>query len=190
MTKTPDTKAFQDDFTKDFMDSPKEVKNGYYLFKSKTDGYTMLFPVNAKISSMPYERHKDYYEAIYYGEALKHKNIAYYVKVTYENKEITKDIDVNLDLLSGSLHYKGDYKKFSSENQTYYYATDKDEVGKGEERQTYYDFFCYVKSNNTDKSVRFLYSVACADNTNKCEINRDDEEKKAKMLMKSIDFKS
>ncbi|MDL4840514.1 hypothetical protein QQS35_08660, partial [Aquibacillus sp. LR5S19] len=47
----PETKAFQDEFTREFMDSTEEVKDGYYLFRSKTDGYTMLFPENAEMDS-------------------------------------------------------------------------------------------------------------------------------------------
>jgi len=46
--KLPDTIAFQDEFTREFIKSPEEVEDGYYLFESKTGGYTMLFPVNAK----------------------------------------------------------------------------------------------------------------------------------------------
>jgi hypothetical protein len=45
--KWPNTAAFQDEYTREFMASTKEVKDGYYLFKSKTGGYTMWFPKDA-----------------------------------------------------------------------------------------------------------------------------------------------
>ncbi|KPB04291.1 hypothetical protein AAV98_12875, partial [Bacillus sp. CHD6a] len=52
----PDTVAFQDEFTKDFLQSSEEVVEGHYLFKSRTDGYTVLFPVNASMDKAVYER--------------------------------------------------------------------------------------------------------------------------------------
>ena len=190
MTKTPDTAAFKDDFTKDFMDSPKEVKDGYYLFKSKTGGYTMLYPVNATLDNSYYERHKDYYEAIYYGDSYSKSNIAYSVKATYEDKQITEDIDVNLDLLKDSLDYSGGFQKLNSKDQAYYYAKKIDKVGKKGDVQKFYEFFSYIKSHKSHQAIRFLYTITCADNTKKCVINEKKEEEKAKMLMKSVEFKS
>lgn len=54
----PDTIAMQDDFTREFMASAEEIEEGYYLFESKTAGYTMLYPVNSKQSKMSYEKKK------------------------------------------------------------------------------------------------------------------------------------
>src|SRR5690625_7923114 len=48
----PDTIAMQDEFTREFMSSAEEEEEGYYLFESKTGGYTMLYPVNSKQSKM------------------------------------------------------------------------------------------------------------------------------------------
>ena len=48
--KIPDTIAYKDDFTRKYLNSNKEVIKGFYLFKSMTEGYTMYFPVNAKVS--------------------------------------------------------------------------------------------------------------------------------------------
>ncbi|UHA58891.1 hypothetical protein KDJ21_018965 [Metabacillus litoralis] len=55
----PNTAAFQDEFTRSLLDSPEEVKEGYYLFKSKTGGYSMLWPKNAVTDGPPfYQRTK------------------------------------------------------------------------------------------------------------------------------------
>ncbi|HEY4553966.1 MAG TPA: hypothetical protein VIG80_12275, partial [Bacillaceae bacterium] len=109
--KTPDTRAFNDEFTKEFMDSPKDIENGYYLFRSKTNGYTMLFPVEGKVSDFGYERNKDFYEKLYIGEATKEKNISYNISLTYEEREVTNDIDSNIYLLSTIGKYDGEFKK-------------------------------------------------------------------------------
>ncbi|OHR73236.1 hypothetical protein HMPREF3291_20040 [Bacillus sp. HMSC76G11] len=57
----PETEAIIDEFTREFMASSKEVEEGYYTFQSKTKGYTMLFPENAKISSGDYEQIENSY---------------------------------------------------------------------------------------------------------------------------------
>lgn len=43
----PDTVAFQNEFTKSFLESSEEVNKGHYLFKSETEGFTVHFPINA-----------------------------------------------------------------------------------------------------------------------------------------------
>lgn len=48
-SKLPKVDAFQDDYTKQFMYSTKEVEQGYYLFESLTKEYTMNFPENGLV---------------------------------------------------------------------------------------------------------------------------------------------
>lgn len=43
-SKLPKVRAFQDESTRKFMYSTKEVVKGYYLFESLTEAYTMHFP--------------------------------------------------------------------------------------------------------------------------------------------------
>ncbi|MGP4039672.1 hypothetical protein ACTWP4_07195 [Gracilibacillus sp. D59] len=50
----PDVSAFQDEFTRGFMDSVKPTKEGYYSFISKTKAYQMDFPENMTISEKSY----------------------------------------------------------------------------------------------------------------------------------------
>lgn len=43
-SKLPNAEAFQDEYTRQFMYSTEEVKEGYYLFESLTEKYMMDFP--------------------------------------------------------------------------------------------------------------------------------------------------
>src|SRR5690625_1781530 len=43
-SKLPKVRAFQDENTRNFMYSTKEVEKGYYLFEPLTEIYTMHFP--------------------------------------------------------------------------------------------------------------------------------------------------
>ena len=116
--------AFKDDFTREFMDSTEEVQEGYYRFKSKTEGYTMLFPVNARVDAVSYGISHDVYEAYIFGQQVEEENLLYDYQITYENKPATNNIEVNLDLLSTHVDIEGKYEKFEHEGKTFYYAKD------------------------------------------------------------------
>lgn len=186
LRKQPETAAFRDDFTREFMDSPKEVKDGYYLFKSKTGGYTMLFPIDAKMDQSYYERHKEHFEAIYYGGESKRDNITYYVDTTYENEQSTQNIEAGLKLLSDSIKYDGGYKKIREKKKTIYFAKNIHSLKDGENKV--YRFFGYIKSNHTNKGIQYIYAIKCLNKKKKCQVDVKRHEIKAKMLMKSIEF--
>src|SRR5690625_5314088 len=67
----PDTIAMQDEFTREFMASAEEEEEGYYLFESKTGGYTMFHPINSKQSRTYYEKRHDSFETLHFGESKK-----------------------------------------------------------------------------------------------------------------------
>lgn len=180
----PETRAFQDDFTREFMDSTEEVQEGFYKFKSKTEGYTMLFPKNAKVSAVGYEINHEVFETYSFGEQVKAKNLAYYYKLIYENKPLANNIDINLKSLSRYAGYNGDYKKFEFEGKTYYYATD---VTKDKEI-TYYSYLSYIKSNKSDKALSYFVDSTCADNSGNCKLNPKELEERFLIMMKSVDF--
>src|SRR5690625_7503619 len=62
----PKGKAFEDDFTREFIASEKEVEDGYYEFKSKTGMYTMLLLRNAIMTKMVYQILSDTTETLEY----------------------------------------------------------------------------------------------------------------------------
>lgn len=180
----PETAAFKDGFTKEFMDSTEEVKDGYYRFKSKTEGYTMLFPVNAKVDPVGFERNEDVFETYSFGEQVKEKNLAYYNRITYQNSLIAKDIGFNLESLSEYAGYVGDYNTFEYKDKTYYYATDIYRIEEG----TNYKYFAYIKSNKSDMSLEYFASSTCLSESQKCNAGSKEIEERFLMLMKSVDF--
>jgi hypothetical protein len=186
--KLPDTVAFQDKFTREFMVSSKEVKEGYYLFKSKTGGFTMLFPKDAKISNMFYEKHDKYYESSRFGGVRKQENVTYAVDLVYENRLRTEDIESDLFLLSADVDYKGEYTKIEADHNTIYFARNEQHISVNDKKNIVYYFFGYVKSNHSHQGVQFIYWVKCEDATHRCHIDVYKEEERAKMLMKSIKF--
>jgi hypothetical protein len=186
--KLPNTIPFQDEFTRKFMVSPKEVKEGYYLFKSRTGGFTMWFPKDAKISNMFYEKHDKYFEALRCAGIREDENITYYIDMVYENRLRTEDIESDLFLLSADANYKGEYTKIEVDRSTIYFAKNENDISVNNKKNTDYKFFAYIKSKHSHQGVQFIYGVSCEDATRGCHIDLDKEEEWAKMLMKSIEF--
>ncbi|WP_054950775.1 hypothetical protein [Numidum massiliense] len=88
----PQVTAFQDEFTRKFMDSTKPVQEGYYLFRSGVNGYTMLFPENAKITDLAYSAPGSHFETMSFGGdyGKAEKNEVYYAKVQYRSTDFTE----------------------------------------------------------------------------------------------------
>lgn len=180
----PETRALQDEFTKEFLTSGEEVQEGYYQFKSKTDGFTMLFPKDGEVSSASYERNENLYESFSFGENKEDENLAFYYMVTYEDRPITNDVDANLSLLSSYANYEGDYEEFEENGHTFYYAEDVYEV----DGDKAYNYFTYIKSNNSDQAVRFFARSSCKDFAEECSPEQDSIKDKFLMMMKSVSF--
>ncbi|HEY4553965.1 MAG TPA: hypothetical protein VIG80_12270 [Bacillaceae bacterium] len=184
--KPPNTHAFNDHFTRGFMDSPKEVEDGYYLFRSKTNGYTMLFPVEGEMSDMSYEREKDHFELLDFGESLEGKNISYNIQVIFENSAINQSLSGNLELLSGSIDYDGEYDQFKHNGKTFYYGERVHEI-QGENNDVY-NYFSFIKSEYTDKGIQFIGSSTCTDRSKPCKAESNEVKEIIMKIMKSIEF--
>ncbi|MDL4842640.1 hypothetical protein [Aquibacillus rhizosphaerae] len=182
----PETKAFQDEFTREFMDSSEEVKDGYYLFRSKTDRYTMLFPENAEVSRMFYERNKDFFESLSFVDYSKEENynFKYDVNFTTYGEEA---LDNSLEILSEKIGYSGEFQKIEGENTLIYFAENEEIVEGNGNKWTVYGFYSYIILNGEDVGIEYIYSAHCYDEET-CNIDPEIEEDKALTLMKSIHF--
>ncbi|MCK0470563.1 hypothetical protein [Halalkalibacter sp. APA_J-10(15)] len=184
MMNAPDVPAFEDEFTREFMKSTKEVEEGFYLFESKTGGYTIWFPENAVTEPAYYYREGDQRESLSIKE-LYGDNLIYRARLRYEDSPLTNSIDTQLTLLSSYVNYEGKYEEFQYENNTYYYAKSVFEI---DNEPKAYHFFSYIKSNSFEKSVKFIYEVTCYTFEEPCTIDVDLQEEHALKLMKAIEF--
>ncbi|MDL4842639.1 hypothetical protein [Aquibacillus rhizosphaerae] len=183
----PETKAFQDEFTREFMDSTEEVKDGYYLFRSKTDGYTMLFPKDAEILDSPiYERDKDFFEFVNFVDYSREQNYNYEYDIMYSMYG-EEGVEVSLKGLSRRVGYSGEYQEIEGENTRIYYAKEQELYKSDERERTVYGFFSYIVPKGGAVGVEFIYSSHCYVEE-ACNIEPEKEEEKALMLMKSVQF--
>ncbi|KZB89909.1 hypothetical protein A2U94_18995 [Bacillus sp. VT 712] len=75
-SRYPDVPAFDDHFTREFLNKDKKVDDGFYEFKSKTGQYTMWFPEEYQLlhdNEQQYVKDGDFYERWKATSAKKHK---------------------------------------------------------------------------------------------------------------------
>ena len=182
----PDVVAFQDEFTREFMASTEEVEEGYYLFKSKTGGYTMMFPENAQMDEIFYEMPGESFEAIQFSESEETNEFEYYVRAFYNSKSRAKSAENLKDVLSSHLEYEGSYEPIEYKDKTIYFATTKYVTRSG--NRITYRFFAVIKSNDNDQAVSMVYNVVTYKNNDK--INIESIKEKVLIMMESIKFHS
>ena len=182
--KIPDTIAYKDDFTRKYLNSNKEVIKGFYPFNSMTKGYTMQFPVNAKVSQEELALNSDVFESFRFNEVDSKENLVYDYKITYENRPITSNVDLNLALLSSDVGYEGNYEQFDHEEKTYYYA----KIVKKDKKVITYRYFSYIKSSQSDKAISYVMSFVEADSSENGKPKPEKLEEKFLNMIKSIDF--
>lgn len=179
----PKTAAFQDKFTRSYMASQKEAEPGHYLLKSKTNGYTMLFPEDANIlSDFGYEIHGQSYESFYYSP--KDSGMDFNINIVYEDKPITNEIKVNLKMLSDSLKYNGKYNEIDENNKMIYFAKDV----SIKKNYNYYNYFGFVKGKKNNKAISFVLMNQCSKTNNTCKLHDEEMDKLSIKYMKSITF--
>ncbi|WP_164218664.1 hypothetical protein [Virgibacillus sp. YIM 98842] len=181
----PDVIAFQDDFTREFMSSLEEVEAGYYLFESKTGGYTMMYPKNAKMNEIYYEMPGEAFEAIQFGEAEDTNEFQYFVRSIYESGSRGEDVDSLLGMLSEDANYNGKYQNIELEDKTIHFATSEYVTKSGESISNL--FFALIMSNNSDQTVSIRYHAISNDDDKNIDLETIQNE--AMKIMESIEFK-
>lgn len=185
----PQTAAYQDEFTRQFITSQEETEEGYYTFKSITDGYTMLFPVNAIMDGSYYQKRFSEFEIFQIGEINEKENHSYFIIGDYYDRGATWRIDANLSILIGSEQSltPESFEKYTVGKNDVYYAEFRDDINENENGY-YWVFLCYVKDQESDKALSLTYNSTCLSETEKCNLNVDEERERAKKIFHSVRF--
>ncbi|MBF0707729.1 hypothetical protein IQ283_14120 [Alkalihalobacillus hwajinpoensis] len=169
----PDTRAMQDEFTRSFLKSTKEVEEGYYLFQSGIDRFEMYFPNSGLIGEKGYYGKKGS-EQFIIGIEETHYEIG--ITMEYARFPRKEDIETSLSVLEGKMDEKRDVEKVMQEGREAYYAkfTNDDLFG----------YSAYVQNTNETGGIFITYSIKCLETTTEC-----DEEDAFIKWLKSIKFK-
>lgn len=183
-SRVPQPIALSDEFTKDFIVSDQQVEKGFYRFKSITEGYTLLFPESAKVEKDSYERNLDVFESVGILDENDSTNLSFYYKVNYHNQPRAKDIDSNLRLLSTYTNYEGEYEEIVKDGITFYYA----EHVLNYKGRKLYQYFAYIKPENSTLGAGFVGDVTCYDPDKPCSADSAKNKEKILKIMHSLKF--
>lgn len=181
-----DAAALQDEFTREFIDSTVKVEEGYLQFKSKSGGYTMLYPKDAIAYPTSYETNGDRFEALKFGGETK-SEMPFYAFTTYEWSKDVKDAESYLYLLSTSNKYEGDYERLDTEEANIYYAT-KEFGSDTDKNSETLGVIGFVQSKKSNQAVSYEYYLVCRDEQKSCSTNEEEVRDEVLKLMESITF--
>ncbi|MEE6132143.1 hypothetical protein [Priestia sp. GS2] len=179
----PNTRALQDEFTREMIKSTKETEKGYYTLESKTGEYEMLFPAGGGISEKLYSYTENQIESYVIG-AVYGDQVEAQIRINY-NQELYNDkkgVNYSIDFLTNNLGISSAFEKVDLKNRTLYIApfkVDEDAVG----------YAAYVYPKSQKGGVRVVYSVGCNQLQVQCEPSNEKIKDRAHKVMSSITFK-
>ncbi|MFV5337774.1 lipoprotein YvcA, partial [Bacillus paralicheniformis] len=119
----PQVPAFQDEKTREYMASTKEVEPGYYLLESKLKGFTMLFPEDGEYEAELSSNNGKNIESLAFNSYDKKTNIVLNAQVKYYSQQsYVKKPKTMLEIISGQNGYKGKYQKIDQSGKDIYFA--------------------------------------------------------------------
>lgn len=188
----PQVTAFQDEATREYMVSTKEVELGYYLLESKNKRFRMIFPDKGKVILSRSSYISENEESIGFNSYDEDNNILFDGKVTYyKGHSFVQDIEVMLEINSGKNDYTGEYHN-EENNNNIYLASKKYTFDNIDRKYNFtYGYFGIVKfEEEEDEGIEFSFSYSCKDDDKACNLEEGETKNSAKKIIESISFLS
>ena len=155
----PDGEAFEDEFTRGFLQSTEETRPGYYPFLSGTGKYEMDFPVNATIDPHGYALKDKEYEGLFIGvDAGEMKSS---IRLNYSSLHEKGREDTSLGMINQQFNDELLFDEFTSGDSTLY-------LSYFEEDETYFGYAGFLQNELDDGGISILYESECIANKEEC----------------------
>ncbi|ASN06095.1 hypothetical protein [Virgibacillus necropolis] len=178
--KIPDVRAFNDEFTRSFLQSANETRPGYYPFLSGLEAYKMNFPEGGVIGDKLYSKEENGSEKFLVGVDDKH-NIESSINITYLAAGDSRSLEIELhkERLSSRRGMDLKFNKISSDNKTIYIApyTLEDNI---------YGYAAFVQNEVESGAIEIMYTSECM--SPNCSDLESDQREKIRKWIKSITF--
>ncbi|MFC1286538.1 lipoprotein YvcA [Bacillus paralicheniformis] len=187
----PQVPAFQDEKTREYMASTKEVEPGYYLLESKLKGFTMMFPEDGKYLSRRSSLKGKNKESIGFGSYDQATNILFDGHLTYHSgASYANERETMLDIVRGKNGYKGEFEEKTSDDKVIYFAHMKDVDDDVDRKYNFtYSYFGYAKSIEADStSLEYTFTFSCKKDDQPCSLDESKTRKKVEKMINSITF--
>lgn len=172
----PDERAFQDEFTREFLQSTEETRPGYYSFLSKTEKYKMDFPAKGIINKKFYNINKNSHE-MFNVSFVDDNDIKIEYSLAYYEESDKKDIDTNLAFFKGRIGQDTNFEVIESKNHNIYNTNYN--ISK------FYKHAAYIQNIINPGGIEIIFTIHCKDETN-CKNNELIEQ--INDLIMSIEF--
>ncbi|AKP77769.1 hypothetical protein M3592_11325 [Priestia aryabhattai] len=195
-TRYPNVPAFNDHFTREFLEKDKKVDDGFYEFKSKTGQYTMWFPEEYQLI---HENKEDYslngnaYERWVASSenSFNNKNGISYINVELAEK-VKGNEEVNVESLFKKNLHVNQPKKIEAAHISIYYDSaytyfkgTEEKVVKNNIKYVPNTYVAYIADENTDKVIELYYKYTGDHLTEK---QGEKQEKFIFKMLKSVKF--
>lgn len=186
----PDVRAFQDDFTRGFLQSTEETRPGYYPFLSGTGAFEMDFPNEGKIGERSYNIKNKSFEVLLIDVGNEKSNIIHNITMKYYNYlEEGLHKDTTLGLIQSGLGEDLNFERIEKDNQIYHIS--EFESNKEEDSPENYGYAALVLNKQDLGGIEIIYDSNCLEN---CEEDRERDKEEifnwvmsVKLLQEPID---
>ncbi|MEH7605931.1 hypothetical protein [Priestia megaterium] len=168
-SRYPNVPAFDDHFTREFLNKDKKVDDGFYEFKSKTGQYTMWFPEEYQLlheNEQQYVRDGDFYERWRASSIEKHKgkNQVNDIQVTFSEVRKQENEEFSVDTLLKRRFNVSKPEKIETDEARIYYQSAYIYF-KGNEKYVINDkkkhvpntYVAYVADKNSKKVIQLSF---------------------------------
>jgi len=174
----PDVHAFDDAFTRKFLQSTEETEEGFYPFLSKTKKYKMDFPGGGVIDDRAYFIKEKGHEEVHISIE---DDTGFGMDVIYYSDDTKELLKENLNAFKTRLGYDGGFEKLKQNDRTLYYAHYQ---GQG-----FDNYIGYVLNGKGDGGIELNLEMDCRDKKKKaCKENKQSNKERAIKWMESVQF--
>src|SRR5690625_3584854 len=169
----PDVRAFEDEFTRCFLQSTEETRSGYYPFLSGTGKYEMDFPAGGVIGEKGYTKRNTGIENFIIGVESENGNMQ--INTSYNS--IRDDDEKHLKSIEQNFSEELNFEMENIEDRTVYLTENPSES------ESYYVLIGYVQNQKESGGVEMRFIVEKNLNEEVSNIKKD-----VRDILKSIKF--
>jgi len=179
----PDMGAFQDEFTRGFLQSTEETRTGYYPFLSGTGAYKMDFPAEGDIVEEFYNIKDKSFEAIMISDGNEKANINHIITIEYYDHLTEVHKDSRIGQLLSQIGEDAQLTEVEKNHQTFYIAPYKSKEEAS--NLDIYGYGTFVLNNDGQGGVEIILTSYCENNC--AELKESDDQKMYDWIM-SLEF--
>lgn len=174
----PDVRAFEDEFTRKFLQSTEETRLGFYPFLSGTGKFKMDFPAEGVVAERGYSKEGDWFETFLIGVAQMEIESSIDIKYMPDNQG---EETVALDMITASFGKDLDFDRTELEGRNVYAAPFTLENSN-------FGYAAYIQNTMSEGGIYIFYLSSCMIEEKKCSVIMEEESLAIRDWLNTIEF--